>query len=77
MSLPAGVPGEARTIDRADGKKQVTYNDIPLYYFAQDDEAGDTYGQGVGGIWFVVHPGAELSPIQRPQAKEPRFPLQP
>jgi len=60
MTLPAGVPGQLGSIDRPDGKKQVTYNDIPLYYFAQDDEAGDAYGEGVGGKWFVVHPGAEL-----------------
>jgi predicted lipoprotein with Yx(FWY)xxD motif len=60
MTLPAGVPGELSSFDRADGKKQLAYNDIPLYYFAQDDEAGDAYGEGVGGKWFVVHPGAEL-----------------
>lgn len=60
MTLPEGVPGELGTIDRADGSKQATYNDIPLYYFAKDDEAGDVYGEGVGGVWFVVHPGAEL-----------------
>jgi len=60
MTLPAGVPGQVGSIDRADGKKQVTYNDIPLYRFAKDDEAGDAYGEGVGGKWFVVHPGAEM-----------------
>ncbi len=58
-TLPAGVPGQLSSFERADGKKQVTYNGIPLYYFAQDDEAGDAYGEGVGGKWFVVHPGAE------------------
>jgi predicted lipoprotein with Yx(FWY)xxD motif len=60
MSLPAGVPGELGTIDRTDGSKQVTYNDIPLYYYVADQAAGDVNGQGVGGIWFVVPPGAEL-----------------
>ncbi len=42
------------TITRGDGSKQVTYNGYPLYYFANDSQAGDTNGQNVGGIWFVV-----------------------
>lgn len=62
MTLPAGVPGKLGAIDRTDGSKQATYNDIPLYTFAQDDEAGDVYGEGAGGVWFVVHPGAALGP---------------
>ncbi|MFN8592774.1 MAG: hypothetical protein U0031_15045 [Thermomicrobiales bacterium] len=62
MTLPEGVPGTLGSIDRADGTKQATYNDIPLYYFAKDDEAGDVYGEGVGGVWFVVAPGAALGP---------------
>lgn len=62
MALPDGVPGTLGTIARADGTTQVTYNDIPLYHFAKDGEAGDIYGQGVGGVWFVVPPGAALGP---------------
>lgn len=62
MALPEGVPGTLGTIDRGDGTQQVTYNDIPLYSFTEDDEAGDVYGEGVGGVWFVVHPGAALGP---------------
>ena len=27
-----------------------------LYYFSGDAAAGDTNGQGVGGIWYVVGP---------------------
>lgn len=60
MALPEGVPGELGTIDRADGSQQVTYNDIPLYLYVADRAAGDVNGEGVGGVWFVVHPGAEL-----------------
>jgi len=62
MTLPAGVPGKLATIDRTDGTQQVTYNDIPLYYFAKDDEPGDIYGQGLGGKWFIVPPGATHGP---------------
>jgi predicted lipoprotein with Yx(FWY)xxD motif len=62
MTLPAGVPGELATIERTDGTQQVTYNDIPLYYYAKDDDPGDTYGQGLGGRWFIVPPGATHGP---------------
>ncbi|MDO8365018.1 MAG: hypothetical protein Q7V88_19165 [Actinomycetota bacterium] len=41
-------------ITGADGKPQLAFNDHPLYYFAGDTAAGDTNGQGVGGVWFVV-----------------------
>jgi predicted lipoprotein with Yx(FWY)xxD motif len=58
LSLPEGVPGELSTIDRADGTKQASYNGIPLYLFAGDKAAGDITGEGVGGVWFVVAPGA-------------------
>ena len=58
MALPAGVPGELTTVERTDGTQQVAYNGIPLYYFINDAAAGDTTGQGVGGVWFIVPPGA-------------------
>lgn len=58
MSLPEGVPGELGSIDRADGTQQAAYNGIPLYLFAGDSAAGDITGEGVGGVWFVVAPGA-------------------
>jgi predicted lipoprotein with Yx(FWY)xxD motif len=42
------------TITRTDGSRHVTYNGVPLYYFARDDKPGDTNGQTVGDVWFVV-----------------------
>lgn len=52
-----GVSGTLATITRADdGKMQVTYNGIPLYYFASDTTAGDINGQGRNGVWFLVGP---------------------
>ncbi len=41
---------------RKDGTVQVTYNGMPLYYYAKDLAPGDTTGQGVGNVWFVVMP---------------------
>ena len=38
-----------------DGRRQLTYNRTPLYTFA-DDHGTSVNGQGIGGVWFVVHP---------------------
>jgi len=42
------------TTQRKDGTMQVTYNHFPLYYYAADQKAGDTTGQAVGKVWWVV-----------------------
>jgi predicted lipoprotein with Yx(FWY)xxD motif len=47
------------TTERDDGTLQVTYAGLPLYYFASDAEPGDTNGQGIGDIWYVVSPDGE------------------
>jgi predicted lipoprotein with Yx(FWY)xxD motif len=60
LSLPDGGLGELATMNGNDGNPQLAYNGIPLYYFAGDTEAGQTNGQGVGGVWWVVKPGAQL-----------------
>jgi predicted lipoprotein with Yx(FWY)xxD motif len=57
----------------ADGSKIVTYNHMPLYYWAKDTKAGDTTGQGVGSVWFVVSPdgkvvGNDAAPSASPTA---------
>jgi predicted lipoprotein with Yx(FWY)xxD motif len=42
------------TIQRDDGKTQVTVDGKPLYTYAADANAGDTNGDGVGGVWHAV-----------------------
>ena len=50
------------TVERSDGRKQLTLKGWPLYTYAKDDEAGDAYGQGVGDVWWVVSPdGTKVS----------------
>jgi predicted lipoprotein with Yx(FWY)xxD motif len=56
--LAGGVGGSLGTIVRDDGNRQVTYDSKPLYYYAPDTTIGDTKGQGVGNVWFVVQPTA-------------------
>ena len=68
-----GVAGMLGTITRQDGSTQVTYNGIPLYLYSKDTKPGDTNGQGVGNIWFVVKttdsasaPAAAATPAPMP-----------
>ncbi|HEX6972114.1 MAG TPA: hypothetical protein VF234_07830 [Limnochordia bacterium] len=55
-SAPPAIKGELGVITRRDGGRQVTYNGMPLYYWARDQAPGDTTGQGVGEVWYVVKP---------------------
>jgi predicted lipoprotein with Yx(FWY)xxD motif len=50
------------TMERDDGTTQVTYNDWPLYVYAQDIAPGDVMGHQVEddwGAWSVISPDGE------------------
>ncbi len=55
--LDASLVGSTK---RTDGTTQVTYGGKPLYYFAADSAAGDIKGQGVGGVWYLLGPKANI-----------------
>ena len=55
-----GVTGTVGTIATPDGKKQLTINGMPVYYYAKDLAPGDITGQGVGGVWYLVAPSGEM-----------------
>ena len=58
-----GVTAELGTIDRDYGTTQLTVNGFPAYFFAGDQAAGDTNGQGVSDVWWVF--GADGEPIEQ------------
>ena len=45
------------TLTRPDGMIQATYNGWPLYTFVKDAVAGDTNGQGMKDIWWLLDAG--------------------
>ena len=55
-TLDAGIPGQLGVTTRTDGGLQVVFNGMPLYYWVKDAAPGDTTGQGVGEVWYVVKP---------------------
>lgn len=54
--LAQGIVGTIGTTTRKDNTRQVTYNGMPLYYYAKDKNPGDVTGQNVENKWFVVNP---------------------
>jgi len=46
------------SIQRSDGKMQTTYKGWPLYHYYQDLASGNTYGQGIDGVWFAAGPAS-------------------
>ncbi|HEY7921206.1 MAG TPA: hypothetical protein VIE45_16210, partial [Streptosporangiaceae bacterium] len=47
--------GKFGTIKRANGALQATYKGHPLYTYAGDSAPGQTKGNGLGGVWHVLH----------------------
>jgi predicted lipoprotein with Yx(FWY)xxD motif len=53
----AAATGTIATLMRPDtGGAQLMYKNVPLYFWKDDTKPGDTTGQGVGGVWYVVKP---------------------
>ncbi len=61
ITVAAGIPGKFDTTARKDGTLQVTYNGQPLYYWFHDKIAGDTTGNRVGRVWWVMPPATVYS----------------
>lgn len=52
----AHVVGDWTPIRRGDGSMQWAYRGKPIYTFARDGAAGQSNGDGMGGVWHVVRP---------------------
>lgn len=48
--------GDYTIIERDGGNSQWAYKGQALYFYAGDNAAGDTTGDGVGGVWSVARP---------------------
>jgi predicted lipoprotein with Yx(FWY)xxD motif len=61
-AAPAAAPGVPMlgTASLSDGTHVVTAGGLPVYRYAQDQDSGDAYGEGItsfGGVWRVVRTG--------------------
>lgn len=57
VAPPAGLTAdEFGTITREDGARQTIFRGYPLYYYKGDATSGDTKGNNMMDIWYVVVP---------------------
>lgn len=47
-------PSLLAVVAHPDGGDMLRYGDWPLYYYAGDQAPGDTNGQGVNDVWWVI-----------------------
>jgi predicted lipoprotein with Yx(FWY)xxD motif len=57
-----GVTGHLATLIRPEGATQVTYDGLPLYYWAGDQRPGDVTGQGIEGFSVAMPGGTAPKP---------------
>ncbi len=71
-STPGGT-SSLGTVKRGDGTTQVTYKGAPLYTFAQDQNPGETKGQGFKdvGTWSAVTVAGSAAPATTTTQTEP------
>ena len=68
LNTGEGISAKLGTTQRKDGSTQLTVNDMPVYYWYQDNNPGDANGQGVGDVWFVLDSSGNLVKTALPAA---------
>lgn len=69
-----GITAKVGTITTPGGKKQVTIDGMPVYYWYMDKNPGDASGQDVGKVWYVVAPDGMMmknKPSESPVTSSP------
>jgi predicted lipoprotein with Yx(FWY)xxD motif len=56
INVSENVLGRVGAATRTDGTIQITYNDMPLYFYSGDKKPSEATGQGADGNWLVVQP---------------------
>jgi predicted lipoprotein with Yx(FWY)xxD motif len=81
LVVPDGVkpkgPVKLSTIERPDGRTQVTFKGRPLYSFSGDSKVGDVNGEGIKdvGTWHAAVTGKLTpAPEPEPQPQPPPYP---
>jgi predicted lipoprotein with Yx(FWY)xxD motif len=80
LVVPKGVkptgPVALGTVQRPEGKTQVTYRGRPLYSFAEDTKAGQTNGEGIKdvGTWHAATASAKGATSPAPEQTQPTQP---
>ena len=74
LAPAASITASFGAITRGDGTNQATINGLPLYYYSGDSDPGDSNGQGVGNVWWVVRAdgtAARPEPAEAPPTPTP------
>lgn len=83
LLVPDGVkpkgPVKLGTIERPNGRTQVTYKGRPLYSFDGDSKAGQVNGEGIKdvGTWHVATVAKIVAPQPSPQPEPQPYPPYP
>jgi len=73
LAVPRGVrprgPVRLGTIERPDGRIQVTYKGLPLYTFNGDTQTGQVNGEGIRdvGTWHAAAVSSTVTPQPQPE----------
>lgn len=67
---PGVVESLLGTTVRRDGSYQVTFAGWPLYYHARDTEPGDTYGQTLGDVFYLISSSGVRLPTDLPEEED-------